>query len=156
VEEWEQEVDSINWKTMLSEIDQALLDNLAAEIGFQSFENLELASGLVAEDYHICHLSDGRFAYWNPHTYTREDPKFFEDKVLAVGFIATMFSLDEEKVDQLRLGLDKIHQSHHCLFCKYEFNPPMTGSVEWDINKYCSAVCAMESVLHEIKEDFVG
>jgi hypothetical protein len=154
VEDWEQEVDSINWKTMLAEIDQALLDNLAAEIGFRSYENLENASGLVAEDYHICHLSDNRWAYWNPHTYTREDPLFFDDKDKVIDHIAAMFALEKEKVEQLRMGLEQVHQANHCQYCNYEFLPE-SGNTEWDTNKYCSAECAMESVLHEMKEDFV-
>jgi ribosomal protein L37AE/L43A len=154
VEDWEREVDSINWKTMLAEIDQALLDNLAAEIGFRSYENLENASGLVAEDYHICHLSDNRWAYWNPHTYTREDPLFFEDRDAVIEHIAEMFGLVDEKLEQLKLGMDQVHQSHQCEYCKYEFLPSTTTG-DWDTNKYCSAECAMESVLHEMKEDFV-
>lgn len=154
MEDWEQQVDKINWKTMLAEIDQALLDNLAAEVGFRSYESLENASGFVAEDYHICHLSDGRWAYWNPHTYTREDPLFFDEKDTVIAHIASMFGLEDEKVEQLTQGLDQVHQAHNCQYCKYEFLPE-SGTMEWDTNKYCSAECAMESVLHEMKEDFV-
>lgn len=154
MEDWEQEVDSINWKTMLAEIDQALLDNLAAEIGFRSFENLENASGLVANDNYICHLSDGRWAYWNPQTYSTEDPKFFVDKDSAILYIAQTFALDEEKVDQLRTGFNRVHPSFHCLECNYEFQPQREPA-EWDITKYCSAECAMEAVLLEMKEDFI-
>ncbi|MCH5583643.1 hypothetical protein MK805_01485 [Shimazuella sp. AN120528] len=154
MEDWEQRVDGINWKTMLAEIDQALLDNLAAEIGFRSYEGLENASGFVAEDYHICHLSDDRWAFWNPHTYTREDPLFFDDKDTVINHIAAMFSLEGEKVEQLRKGLEQVRQAHNCQYCNYEFLPE-SGTMEWDTSKYCSAECAMESVLHEMKEDFV-
>lgn len=155
LEEWEQEVDNINWKTMLAEVDQALLDNLAAEIGFRSYEHLEHASGLVAQDYYICHLSDGRWAFWNPHTYTREDPNFFDNISDVVTHIAGLFSLEGEKIEQLRQGLSQVQQSIHCQYCNYEFHPSSVASAEWDNNKYCSAECAMESVLHEVKEEFV-
>jgi hypothetical protein len=154
VEDWEHEVDSINWKTMLAEIDQALLDNLAAEIGFRSYEHLENASSLVADDYHICHLSDGRWAFWNPHTYTREDPLFFTEKDDVIVHIAEMFALQDDKIKQLCAGLDQVYQARHCQYCHYEFLPE-TEETEWDINKFCSAECAMESVLSEMKEDFV-
>lgn len=158
MENWENEVDNINWKTMLHEIDEALCDNLAAELGFPSFERLEQASELVVGNYYICHLSDNRWVWWNPRTYATEDPRFFSNQKEAVEYISTFLGLSSNKIPQLEEGLGQVSQMKCCTYCKHEFNPQDPARFDWDADSdqlhFCSAECAMESILEEMKDDF--
>lgn len=158
MEDWETELDNIDWKAMLEDIDRALIDNLAAELGFPSYERLEQASELVVDEFYITHLSDGRWAWWNPSTYANEDPKYFTDKQEVMAYIADFLELDEKNMDQLQAGLGQVTQTRRCQCCEYEFNPADPARYDWDADQeqseFCSAECAMEAVLGEMKEDF--
>ncbi|UWE02931.1 hypothetical protein [Laceyella sacchari] len=157
---WEQEVDNIDWKSMLEDIDRALMDNLAAELGFRTYEQLEHASERIVQDYYIVYLSDGRYAWWNPLKYATEDPLYFADKEEIEQYITGLLRLDNEQRAQLRSGLARIPQMHRCIVCEYEFNPKDPERRKWDSseerNEFCSAECAMEHVMTEMKEDFTG
>ncbi|MBA4493006.1 hypothetical protein ACFO25_08035 [Paenactinomyces guangxiensis] len=158
MEDWEKELDNIDWKTVLDDIDRALADNLAAELGFPSFERLEQASELVVDQYYVTHLSDGRWAWWNPQNYAHEDPAYFSDKQEITAFIADFLQLDEKKMVQLQDGLNQVIQTKRCRCCEHEFNPADPVRRDWDAgqeqSQFCSAECAMETVLNEMKEDF--
>lgn len=158
MEDWESELDNIDWKKMLEDIDRALADNLAAELGFPSFEKLEQASELVVDAYYITHLSDGRWVWWNPERYAKEDPKYFADKEEAMAYIADFLGLSEEQKVQLEKGMGQVTQTKRCRCCEHEFNPVDPARSDWDADQeqieFCSAECAMELVLTEMKEDF--
>lgn len=157
MEQWEHDVDNINWKAMLHEIDEALADNLAAELGFPSFERLEQASELVAGEYYISHLSDGRWVWWNVRTYAKEDPILFQTKTEIMNYIAQFLNLDASKLGQLEEGISQVVQTKRCVYCEHEFNPKDPTRFDWDLDQdqmeYCSADCAMESVLLEMKDE---
>ncbi|SDY30706.1 hypothetical protein [Thermoactinomyces sp. DSM 45892] len=152
--QWEHDVDNIHWKSILHEIDEALADNLAAEIGFSSFERLEHASELVAGEYHICHLSDGRWAWWNVEMYVTEDPLFFQSKIELIQYIQQFLQLDSKQLKRLDEGLGQAFQMKRCLYCEYEYDPQ--DADHWDPEQeqpaYCSATCATSSVLEEMKD----
>jgi len=156
MEKWEAKVDKANLKEMLAEIDRALMENLAAEIGFPSFEKLESASECIVEDFHVTHLSDGRWVWWSPQKYISEDPVYFESKDEIVSYICDFLKLDEQQREQLIQGLDKLPQMRKCTYCEHEFDPNKIdyGEVEDDQKQYCSTDCAMEAIRGEIKDDF--
>ncbi len=155
MEEWEQEVDSINWKSMLKEIDEALLDNLAVEIGFRTFAQLEEVSELVVDDYYICHLSDGRWVWWNPKEYTTKDPKFFSNVEEAKQFISDFLQLDQEKLRQLEEGLAQVRQTKKCHYCEYEFDQEDQKQKNFQLAQqgFCSEECAVEMQKARMKEE---
>jgi hypothetical protein len=160
MEDWEREMDNIDWKTMLKDINRALMDNLAAELGFPSYDKLEQASERVVDDFYIVHLSDGRWVWWNPTTYAKEDPLYFSSKREIMDFIADFLDLDEGQMGQLQAGLNQVIQMKRCRCCEHEFNPADPARREWDAEQeqsaFCSPACAMEYVMGEIKEDFSG
>jgi hypothetical protein len=159
MEDWEKEMDNIDWKSILKDIDRALMDNLAAELGFPSFEKLEHASERVVDDYYIAHLSDGRWVWWNPVTYAKEDPLYFADKREIMAFIAKFLNLPKDRLGQLKAGLDQVIQTRRCSCCEHEFNPADPERYKWDErreqNQFCSPECAMESLMGEMKDDFL-
>lgn len=156
MEKWEKELDNIDWKSVLAEIDQALMDNLAAEIGFSSYERLEQASILVVEDFHVTHLSDGRWVWWSPSRYAKEDPIFFKNKEEIKRFIIQLLQLNQQQIKQLETGLNEVVQNKRCRSCEHEFNPSDVDVSEWhmeqDQDEFCSPECAMEFVMDEMKE----
>jgi len=158
MENWENELDNIDWKSVLAEIDQALMDNLAAELGFPSYERLEQASELVVEDFHITHLSDGRWVWWSPTRYAKEDPVYLASKGETKAYIGQLLRLDQEQMKQLETGLNQVVQTKRCRSCEHEFNPVDPTRAEWDQGQeqaeFCSPECAMEYVMGEMKEDF--
>lgn len=158
MEDWEKELDSIDWKLMLDDIHKALIDNLAAELGFPSYDRLEQASERVFKDFYVVHLSDGRWAWWNPTTYAKEDPLFFESKAEIVKYIAGVLNLKRKDWKRLEAGLDQLVQTRKCRCCHYEFNPLDPSRMSWDVDgeqtEFCSAECAMEVVMGEMKEHF--
>ncbi|WP_124727954.1 hypothetical protein [Staphylospora marina] len=160
MEDWEEELDQINWKQMLEEIDRALMDNLAAELGFPSFERLEEASLAVKDDFHVTHLSDGRWVWWSPTAYAKEDPLYFSDKPSIVRYISEMLGLDEGKRAHLERGLSQLPQMSRCDCCEHEFNPRDPERMHWDSRgeqrRFCSAQCAAEVLLGEMREDLSG
>ncbi|MFC7441379.1 hypothetical protein [Laceyella putida] len=157
---WEQDLDNIDWKSMLKDIDRALMDNLAAELGFRTYEQLEQASERIVQDYYIVYLSDGRYVWWNPVRYAKEDPLYFANKEEVEQYIASLLKLDNEKRAQLQVGLARIPRMKRCAVCEYEFNPTDPARSKWDSkeeqHEFCSAECAMEHVMAEMKEDFTG
>ncbi|MBS7530006.1 hypothetical protein IC619_005780 [Hazenella sp. IB182353] len=155
--EWEQKMDNINWKEMLEDVEAALMDNLAAEIGFPTYDRLLQSSELISGRYHLTYLSDGRFAWWNPDTYaTGEDPCFFSNKEEMVAYIASVIQLNQEQQEKLRFNLQSFQQMKRCETCDHEYNPKDPIRYEWDGDKdnqaYCSFECAVESVLKEEKD----
>jgi hypothetical protein len=153
MDNWENQVDNINWESMLEEIDQALVDNLAAELGFPSYDHLEQASELVVDDYYICHLSDGRWVWWNPYEYATKDPEYFADKKEIMYFIADFLQLDEDKMQQLQEGLDQVVQTKRCVHCDFEFDPSDQNRQNWVKDEsheaYCSLQCVQEAAVKE-------
>jgi hypothetical protein len=160
MEDWEKELDNIDWKTMLADIDRALMDNLAAELGFPSYQRLEQASERVVEDFYVAHLSDGRWVWWNPTTYAKEDPLYFENKQQIMEFIAKILKLEKKHLKRLEQGLDQVVQTKRCRCCEHEYNPFDPSRIDWDAEQeqaeFCSPECAMEYVMDEMKEDFTG
>lgn len=160
MEDWEKELDNIDWKTMLDDIHKALIDNLAAELGFPSYDRLEHASERVFKDFYVVHLSDGRWAWWNPTTYAKEDPLFFENKADIIKYIAGILNLERKDWKRLEAGLAQVVQTRKCRCCKYEYNPLDPSRMSWDVDQdqaeFCSADCAMEYVFGEMKEHFGG
>ncbi|SHE78167.1 hypothetical protein SAMN05444392_103122 [Seinonella peptonophila] len=155
MEKWEAAVDNIDWRLMRDEVDRALIENLAAELGFPDFDRLERASELVVDDFYITHLSDGRWAWWNPRRYANEDPTYFGDDQSLKEFIIQFLQLDQVGSKQLEEGLSKVVQMNRCKFCEHEYDPIELQERQPDINHsdYCSTECAMESILGEIKEE---
>lgn len=153
MEDWEKEVDSINWKSMLEEIDEALLDNLAVEIGFRTYEQLEEVSELVVDDYYICHLSDGRWVWWNPNEYATKDPEYFHSLEEIKQFIADFLQLDPEKMKQLEEGLAQVRQTKKCLYCEYEYDPEAIEHSGQALQGFCSTECAVEMKKMRAKEE---
>lgn len=157
---WEQEVDNIDWKSMLGEIDRALMDNLAAELGFRTYEQLEQASERIVQDYYIVYLSDGQYVWWNPRTYAKDDPIRFASKQEIEQYVTNLLHLNEEQQAQLKEGISHIPQMKRCIVCEYEFNPFDPTRRKWDIeeeqNDFCSAECVMEYMMEDMKEDFTG
>ncbi|RAL25758.1 hypothetical protein [Thermoflavimicrobium daqui] len=157
MEDWEKEVENINWKSMLQDIDEALLDNLAVEIGFRTYEQLEDASEIVVDDYYICHLSDGRWVWWNPKEYAIKDPEYFHSKDEIKAYIADFLQLDQDRIMQLKEGLDQVRQSRKCLFCEYEFDLNDEKRKSWlekfvDHYQFCSEECAHEKINMKVTE----
>lgn len=160
MEEWEEELDRINWKRVLEDIDRALMDNLAAELGFPSFDRLEQASVRVVDDFYVTHLSDGRWVWWSPTAYAKEDPRYFSDMHEIMQYISGILNLDDDKKTQLALGLSQIPQMKRCRSCEHEFNPVDPARTHWDSEReqldFCSAECAAEYFMGEMREDFSG
>lgn len=158
MENWEAKMDNMNLKQMLDEIDRALIENLAAELGFSSFERLENSSECIFNDYYVTYLSDGRWVWWNPQKYKDEDPIYFEDQESITQYIREFLKLDDQQLLQLRKGLDEIPQMKKCLYCEHEFAPTKVELLSDDINthehKYCSPECALDDMSEELKEDF--
>ncbi|TCS94901.1 hypothetical protein [Hazenella coriacea] len=146
MDEWEDELDNINWKEMLSDIDQALMDNLAAELGFPSFERLEQASRLIVDQFYVTHLSDGRWAWWNPRLYAQEDPYFFADVYEVMNYIAYTLQLSKTQLDLLHDGLLRLTQTKQCKHCEFEFNPMAPFRREWDPRQEWGSFCSPECV----------
>lgn len=158
MEKWEKELDNIDWKSVLAEIDLALMDNLAAEIGFPSYERLEQASVLVVDDFHVTHLSDGRWVWWSPTRYAKEDPIYFNSKSEIQQFIIQLLKLNEKQIKQLEAGLSEVIQTKRCRSCEHEYNPSDVDisdfQLEQEQDEFCSPECAMEFVMNEMKEGF--
>ena len=156
MEKWESKMDKTNLKEMLEEIDRALMENLAAEIGFPSFEKLENASERIVDEFHVTHLSNGRWVWWNPQKYRSEDPVYFDSQEAIFDFISDFLNLNEQQQYQLKRGLEEVPQMRKCLYCEHEFDPSSIdyGDVDDHQKKYCSTDCAMEAIMGEIKDDF--
>lgn len=158
MENWETKMDKVSIKQMLEEINQALIENLAAELGFPSFEKLENSSECIYDEYYVTYLSDGRWVWWNPQTYKSEDPIYFEDKEEITKYISDFLGLDKQQNFQLRQGLSEIVQMRKCLYCEHEFDPTKVsysdGDTEHHQKRYCSTECAMEALMGELKEDY--
>lgn len=148
MDEWEEELDNINWKDMLSDIDRALMDNLAAELGFPSFDLLEQASRLIVDQFYVTHLSDGRWAWWNPQLYAQEDPYYFANVHEVMNYIAYFLQLGKTELNLLHEGLLQLPQTQQCLNCEFEFNPAAPFRHEWDpqqeFHSFCSHECVNE------------
>lgn len=155
MEKWESDVDNIDWREMRSEVDRALMENLAAELGFPDFDHLEQASELVVEEYYVTHLSDDRWVWWNPQRYANEDPIYFADGESIKKYIVDFLGLGEQQEAQLEEGLNDVVQTRSCRHCEHEFNPLELQEIhpEAENSPYCSPECAMESIMGEIKED---
>lgn len=158
MEKWETKMDNMDLKEMLDEIDRALMENLAAEIGFPSYKKLENSSECIFDEYHITYLSDGRWVWWNPQKYKSEDPVYFDDKEAIIGFISNFLQLDDQQVYQLKKGLSEVPQMRKCFYCEHEFDPTqidyLNGEVDDHQKRYCSTECAMEAIMGDIKDDF--
>jgi hypothetical protein len=151
----EAEVDNIDWQKMRSQIDRALMENLAAEVGFPDYDHLEQASELVVDHFYVTHLSDGRWVWWNPIKYATEDPKYFEDEKSLQDFIIELLDLNKQQQAQLKEGLQQAVKMKRCKYCEHEFDPVRLAEEQPEAkdSPYCSTECAMESILGEIKED---
>lgn len=158
MENWETKMDKVSIKQMLEEINQALIENLAAELGFPSFEKLENSSECIYDEYYVTYLSDGRWVWWNPQTYKSEDPIYFNDKEEITKYISDFLGLDKQQNYQLRQGLNEIVQMRKCLYCEHEFDPTKVSYSDSDTDlhqkRYCSTECAMEVLMGELKEDY--
>lgn len=158
MEKWESKMDNMDLKEMLDEIDHALMENLAAEIGFPTFEKLESASECIIDEYYVTYLSDGRWVWWNPQRYKSEDPIYFENREAIIAFITDFLKLDDQQVYQLRKGLSEVPKMRRCLYCEHEFDPEkvdyQNGEVDDHQKRYCSTECAMDAIMSEIKDDF--
>lgn len=157
MENWEAKMDQVNLKQMLDEIDRALVENLAAELGFPSFERLETSSECIFDEYYVTYLSDGRWVWWNPQKYKVEDPLYFKSVEEITLYIRDFLGLDDHQLFQLRKGLDEVTQMKKCLYCEHEFSPAMDESQDEIIvheKKYCSPECALDGLSGEIKEEF--
>lgn len=156
MEKWESKMDKTNLKDMLDEIDRALMENLAAEIGFPTFEKLEDASECIVDEFYVTHLSNGQWVWWNPQRYKSEDPVYFDSREAIIAFISNFLKLDEKQQLQLKKGLQELPQMQKCLYCEHEFDPTQIDYADLDLHpkKYCSTDCVMEAIMGEIKDDF--
>jgi rubredoxin len=161
MDDWESTLDNIDWKEVLQEIDSALLDNLAAELGFRSYELLKRASRMLTPDYYLIHLSDGRWGLWSPTHYKHQDPIFAHSREEMFALIQDGFQLpDEEAVQYVQETLDSVRQMQRCIQCGFEFDPGDPLREEWGMEsgveapeQFCSPECAMESVVKQMQQD---
>jgi hypothetical protein len=155
MDNWEEKMDQVDLKEMLGEIDRALLANLAAELGFPSFQRLKQSSEIIIHDFHVTFLSDGRWVWWHPQRYASEDPIFFAGREQIVQYIGKFLKLDDDQTYQLRKGLASIPQTSKCLYCEHEFLPATVERTdeddEWelDLENYCSRECALDAIQNE-------
>lgn len=144
----EDEVDGIEWKNMQADIDHALMDNLAAELGFPTFDRLVRASRLIADGFYLTHFSDDRWAWWNPLRYAQEDPFYFDDHDKLTTYITELLQLNEEQVVTLHTEYTRMIQTKRCACCDYEFNPEDPTRNNWDEKRehlhLCSSECFTE------------
>ena len=93
-EDWESALDKFDWNDVLAEVDGELLEHLASELSFRTYQALKESSCPLGDGYHLTHLADGRWAFWNEQNYAQEDVRFFET---AQHFL-------HEAVDEFKLG----------------------------------------------------
>lgn len=161
MDDWESTLDNIDWKEVLQEIDSALLDNLAAELGFRSYEWLKRASVMLTPDYYLIQLSDGRWGLWSPTHYKHQDPIFVNSREEMFALIQDGFQLpNEEAVQYVQEKLDAVRQMDRCIQCGFEFDPDDPMRAEWGMEnrvespeRFCSPECAMERVVEQMQQD---
>ncbi|SMO50477.1 hypothetical protein [Melghirimyces algeriensis] len=162
-EEWEDALDKIDWSDVLDEVDGQLLENLANELRFRTYEALKVSSLHLGDGYHITHLANGKWAFWNEQNYVREDIRFFDTEQHFLHFALQLFRLNETKAKELVQLLQKTPQLKICVVCNHHFNPNDPARKDLGIEgiyvdeeksegECCSPQCAVEAVLHEMKD----
>ncbi|PTM59496.1 hypothetical protein [Desmospora activa] len=162
-EDWESALDKIDWNDVLQDVDKQLLENLAAELRFKSYESLELASQPLGDGYYITYLSEGTWAFWNNARYVEEDVQFFETSQQFLHFALERFKIQGEEVESLINLLSETRQMKQCAYCECEFDPEDPARKELGIDgiyldeeeqerECCSPQCAVEAMVQEWKE----
>ncbi|PTX64851.1 hypothetical protein C8P63_10169 [Melghirimyces profundicolus] len=163
MEDWESALDDIDWNDVLEEVDGELLENLARELRFGTYEALRKSSRPLGDGFQITRLSDGNWAFWNEQTYVQEDIRYFDTVQHFLHFALEQFNLGEEEVRELIQLLDQTPRLKRCAVCDLHFNPEDEARRELGIEgiyldeenqegECCSPQCAVEAVLHEMKE----
>src|SRR5699024_3708594 len=133
VRDWEEALDEIDWKDVLEEVDDELLENLAGELHFRTFEALKDSSTPLGDGYHMTHLSDGQWAFWSEKNYVQEDVRFFENEQLFLHFAVEHFSLGEQEIQELVRLLEETPRLKSCAVCGHHFNPQDSARQELGI-----------------------
>jgi hypothetical protein len=162
-DDWESAMDKIDWNHVLQDVDQKLLENLAAELRFKNYSVLEHASQPLGDGFYITHLSDGTWAFWNNLRYVEEDVRFFETSQQFLHFALEHFSIQGEAVESLVQLLTEARQMKACAHCGCQFDPEDPARQELGIDgiyldeekqqeECCSPQCAVEAMVQEWKE----
>ncbi|MDR6225059.1 hypothetical protein [Desmospora profundinema] len=162
-DDWESALDKIDWNDVLRDVDKKLLENLAAELRFKSYNVLEHASQPLGDGYYITHLSEGTWAFWNNSRYVEEDVQFFDTSQQFLHFALERFSIQGEEVESLVELLAQARQMKQCFHCGFHFDPEDPARKELGIDgiyldeeeqhaECCSPQCAVEAMVQEWKE----
>lgn len=163
MEDWEAALDKFDWNDVLEEVDEELLEHLAGELSFRTYQALNEASCSLGDGYHITQLADGKWAFWNGQNYVQEDVRFFETPQHFLHFALEEFKLGQSQVRDLLERLEQTPRLKVCAVCGYHFNPDDSARRELGIEgifldeenqegECCSPQCAVEAVVDEMKE----
>ncbi|SFS82343.1 hypothetical protein [Marininema halotolerans] len=162
-DEWEDALDQIDWSTLLNEVDHELMENLALELRFRTYEALKQSSLVLGEGYYLTHLSDGSFAFWHEERYVQEDVTFFETGQLFIHHAIEHFHLEGENLESLVYMMGESRPLKVCTFCEFQFHPDdparrelgmeeIVDEQEGTITEYCSPQCSIEAMVSEMKQ----
>ncbi|GGE14578.1 hypothetical protein GCM10011571_15030 [Marinithermofilum abyssi] len=161
-QDWEAALDSIEWDEVLEEVGEQLKTNLAAELRFRTYEELERASQFLGAGYYLTHLSDGTWAFWNEKNYVEEDVQRFQDPKAFIQYVIEQFQFNREQVESLIESMREARQMKRCIQCGFDFDPQDPVREELGIDgiyaeegaseEFCSPQCAIENVVQEMKE----
>ncbi len=162
-EDWEDALDKFDWNDVLEEVDGELLEHLASELSFRTYQALKESSCPLGDGYHLTHLADGRWAFWNEQNYVKEDVRFFETAQHFLHVAVEEFKLEQPQVKDLLERLEKTPHLKLCAVCGHHFNPDDSARRELGIEgifldeenregECCSPQCAVEAVVHDMKE----
>ena len=97
---------------MLEEVDGELLEHLASELSFRTYQALKKETSCpLGDGYHLTHLADGRWAFWNEQNYVKEDVRFFETAQHFLHVAVEEFKLEQPQVKDLLERLEKTPRS---------------------------------------------
>ncbi|MFC4076747.1 hypothetical protein [Salinithrix halophila] len=162
-DDWEEALDEIDWNQILKEVDGELLENLALELRFSTYEALKQSSLSLGEGYYLTHLSDGRLAFWHEKRYVEEDVRFFETGQLFLHYAMETFQLQGESIDELARMIGESYPLKTCSYCGMHFDPNDPARQELGIEgifaeedgsgeEFCAPQCAVEAMVQEMKE----
>lgn len=162
-QDWESALDQINWNEVLQEVDEELLENLAAELKFPQYEKLKQSAYSLGDGFFLIHLADGRWAFWNEATYVQEDVRYFETGQHFIHYVIEAYSFDGEQLQSLLQVVEQARQMKQCSYCHFQFDPEDPARKELGIQgiyldeetkdvEFCSPQCAVEAMVDEIKE----
>ncbi|SDW15232.1 hypothetical protein SAMN05444487_101399 [Marininema mesophilum] len=162
-DEWEDALDQIDWSSVLNDVDHELLENLAMELRFCTYEALKQSSMILGEGYYLTHLSDGTLAFWHEERYVQEDVTFFETGQHFIHHAIEHFHLEGENLEVLVQMISESRPLKVCSHCQFQFNSDEPARQELGMEsiideeggkviEYCSPQCAIDAMVSEMKQ----